>query len=153
MIIDERIFNELDKINLKTDDGMELLDEYVVRMWGRMTPKEQYDFCEDNGADKDDPDEAYEAQDFFCDEMIENIISLYRVPQGSVLEAALFTYGRAKFGTNLFDTFDRLGLIMINNEAYLDTGWGYDIIDSDLLGGTGNGDAKREFLKIVNEND
>lgn len=153
MIIDERIFNELDKIDLKTDDGMELLDEYVVRVWDRMTPQEQHDFCEDNDVDEDDPDEAQEAQDFFCDETIENIISLYRVPQDSLLEAALFTYGRAKFGTNLFDTFDRLGLIMINNEAYLDTGWGYDIIDSDLLGGTGNGDAKREFLKIVNEND
>lgn len=150
MIIDERIFNELDKIDLKTDDGMELLDEYVVRVWGRMTPKEQHDFCEDNDVDEDG---LYEGQNVFCDEMIENIINLYRVPQDSLLEAALFTYGRAKFGTNLFDTFDRLGLIMINNEAYLDTGWGYDVIDEDLLGGTGNGDAKREFLKIINGND
>ena len=102
MIIDERIFNELDKIDLKTDDGMELLDEYVVRVWGRMTPKEQHGFCEDNDVDEDDLDEG---QDVFCDEMIEGIISLYRVPQDSLLEAALFTYGRAKFGTNLFDTF------------------------------------------------
>lgn len=150
MIIDKRIFNELVEIDLGPTDNWNLLERYAIARWNKMTPEEQQIYREDNDLDDEDSDTVHDA---FRDDIVMNTVNLYKVPKDSLLERAIFTYGRAKFGTNLFDTFDQLGLVLVDDEAYFDAGYGYDIVDGDLLGGTGNGDAKREFLKIVNEND
>ena len=151
MIIDERIFNELEEIR-DTGDGRYIFDDYITEVWESMTEKEQRAYCESNGIEYDD-DPYSEAQDAAQDDIAENIVVLYRIPKDSLLEHALYVYGKVKFGTSLFDTYDKLRLIRVGDEFYFDYGYGYDVIDEDLLGGTGNGDAKREFLKIVNEND
>lgn len=150
MIIDKRIFNELVEIDLGPTDNWNLLERYAIARWNKMTPEEQQIYREDNDLDDKDSDTVHDA---FRDDIVMNIVNLYKVPKDSLLERAIFTYGRAKFGTNLFDTFDQLGLVLVDDEAYFDAGYGYDIVDGDLLGGSGNGDAKREFLKIINEND
>lgn len=81
-----------------------------------------------------------------------NCRAVYRVPNGSILEQALLIYGKTKkYGDDLFDIFDELGFTVIDDEAYMVAGCGYDIIDLNLLGGDGSGDTKREFLKIINE--
>lgn len=152
MIIDERIFNELEKIQ-DTGDGRYTYDSYINDVCGEMSEKEIRDWCEANGIEySDDPyNEMWEA---LQNGIAENIGVLYRIPKDSLLERALLIYGKAKLGaTGLYSTYDKLGLIVIDEEAYFDSGYGYDIIDEDLLGGSGSGDAKREFLKIVNEND
>lgn len=151
MIIDERIFNELEEIQ-DTGDGRYIFDSYIADVWGNMAEKEKRDYCEGNGIKySDDPYD--DAQDTAQDSIAENIAVLYRIPKDSLLEHALLIYGKTKLGAiGLFDTCDKLGLIMIDDEAYFDSGYGYDIVDEDLLGGTGNGDAKQEFLKIINEN-
>lgn len=155
MIIDERIFNELEIVDLETEEGRDALFEYIQESWDNLSEADKKEFCEDYDLDCNDYcGVSGEMPDDYLDMMIEETISLYQVPEDSLLEHALLVYGKAKLGAEgLFDVFDKLGLIMVGNEACFTAGWGYDIIDNDLLSGTGNGDAKQEFLKIVNEND
>lgn len=150
MIIDERIFNELVEIDLEPTDSWNLLEQYAIERWNKMTPEKQQIYRAANDLDNEDSDTVYDA---FRDDIVMNTVNLYKVPKDSLLERAIFTYGRAKFGTNLFDTFDQLGLVLVDDEAYFDAGYGYDIVDNDLLYGDGSGKTKKEFLKIINEND
>lgn len=150
MIIDERIFNELEDVDLEPTDNWNLLERYAIARWNKMTSEEQQAYREDNDLDDEDLDTVHDA---FRDDVVDETVTLYKVPKNSFLEGAIYTYGQTKFGTNLFDTYAQLGLVMIDDEAYFDAGYGYDIVDSDLLNGNGSGATKKEFLKIINEND
>lgn len=138
MIIDDRIFKELEEIEFNEEKNDDLL--YRIA-------QEDLDKKIEEAPEDWDEDDAEEYLDDFYDYR-----AVYRIPNGSLLEYALFTYGKAQKYGDLFDTFDKLGLTVIDDEAYLITGYGYDVIDMDLLGGDGSGSTKRIFLKIINEN-
>lgn len=153
MIIDERIFNELEEINLDTIEGRDVLYEFADESWANLSKTEKKEFCNDNDVNYDENGlTENEMPDEYWEMILEETIFFYKIPEDSLLEQAIFTYGQTKGYGNLFDTFDKLGLTMMDNEAYFTAGCGYSIIDVDLLNGDGSGNTKREFLKIINEN-
>lgn len=138
MYIDERLFLESERVDFDSLEWMEchydLLTDLALRELGR------------HNYDEEDEDLNEQIQ-----EQLSNIISIYRINVSSLLYRALLEwYGsKEKMDETIrsavyYREYDRTYL-------YYVTGCGYDIISSDLLGGSADGRAVREFLKFINE--
>ncbi len=126
MIIDERIFNEVESVDLSDysffEENFNLLYELASK-------------------------EAYSDDEEVIEEALSNIISVYRIHLDSLLYKALLEwYGGF---ANLEESVRSCTLD--GNYIYFVTGCGYDIISADLLGGSADGKAKKEFIEFLNE--
>lgn len=126
MIIDERIFNEVESVDLSDysfyEENFNLLYELASK-------------------------EAYSDSEEAIEEALSNIISVYRIHLDSLLYKALLDW----YG-GFANLEDRVRSCVLDGDyIYFITGCGYDIISADLLGGSADGEAKKEFLKFLNE--
>lgn len=148
--IGKEIFDDLQEVVKDTNAEADAFRaKYgLAEFWLNLSKEGRRQYAKDRGLKDKTPDQVAEA---YANEAVETIMTIYRIPQNSALERALMNYGVDKgYGTNWFDIYRKLNIKMIRGEGYFDTGYGNDMIDHDLLGGTGDGAATREFLEIIN---
>ena len=126
MIIDERIFNEVESVDLSDysfyEENFNLLYELASK-------------------------EAYSDSEEAIEEALSNIISVYRIHLDSLLYKALLDwYGE-------FATLEESvrSCTLDGDYIYFVAGCGYDIISADLLGGSADGKAKKDFIEFLNK--
>ena len=148
--IGKEIFDDLQEVIKDTNAENEAFrTEYVIADWLSLPKEGRRQYAKDRGLADKTSDQVAKA---YVIEAAETIMAIYRIPRNSALKRALVKYGVAKgYGRTLNDIYRKLNIKMIHGEGYFDTGYGNDMIDHDLLGGTGDGAATHEFLEIINQ--
>ena len=144
--ITSAIFNEIEEVEFNSTEAYE---EYYSVM---------YKLAENELCLSEDEKENMsndELQENIDDEM-NNIISVKRIHKEGLLFHALLKWYNRNENHNLNDyslkVLENVRSAVLDDEyLYYVTGYGYDTISSDLLGGTSDGQAKYDFLKWINE--
>ncbi len=134
MIIDERIFREIESVDIS---DYSFYEENFNLLYDLASKEAQVD-----GFDDEEEEEREEA----IENALSSIVSVYRVHLDSLLYKALLEW--YKDFANLEENVRSCTLD--GDYIYFVAGCGYDIISSDLLGGTADGQAKKEFLNFLN---
>lgn len=127
--ITEAIFNEIQEVE-NSWEGYEN-NSYVLT---QVAYKEMYE------EDKENDDAVFET--------LENIIFIGSINKDSLLYNALVKWYEYK-GKKMSE--EVRSYVEDNENIYYVTGCGYDNISADLLGGSADGMAKKEFMKWINE--
>lgn len=149
MIINESIFEEIQVVDPQSfgdyrseeqwsDEYSDILTELGEREL--VASCDKADYSEDDW------------QDMVFDEA-SNIIRVLRINQDGLLFQALMEwYGgtRENVLSNIRSAYDNY---IEDGYLYYVTGIGYDTISNDLLGGTTDGDATKQFLEYINSID
>lgn len=125
MRIDERIFREIEPVDFSDPAFYE--DNYNLL----------YSLAEK---------EAYTDDEKTIEEALTSIISVYRIHLDSLLYQGLLEWYK---GFNNLEENIR-ACTLDGDYIYFVTGCGYDIISNDLLGGSADGKAKKDFIEFLN---
>ena len=133
--ITSAIFNEIQKLDMNNHDAYEIL----------------YKLAENELVSENE----YASKELIEDE-IDNISSVKMIHKEGLLFHALLKWHNRNENHNLNDyslkVLENVRSAVLDDEyLYYVTGYGYDTISSDLLGGTSDGQAKYDFLKWINE--
>ena len=132
--VDERLFKEIEWIDLEKDED-EIVYLIAEKFHNGMTAND----LEVLGIDVAEiPNLIYE--------YMYSVINVGKFHKESLLANALrIWYGSYE------DMLDNIrNGVEYDDYYYFETGCGYNIIDSDLLGGNGDGKAVKKFLEILN---
>lgn len=163
--IGEELFKEMQWIN-RTDvvsdsdeeDALYALGEkqiaYEIKHSDDEMLEDDYDsLSEEEQAKIDDDITIVTDEDFgkrVLDSLNDDALFLGIIPKDTVLDRALISYFRRAKGLSYDEMLEKLGLVEDDDNLYFITGCGYDIVDSDLLGGDGSGKTKKQFLDWLN---
>lgn len=139
------IFNEIEELDFTSTEAMEHSYDNYYGILYQLAEKEL-------DANKDYENES-EYEDAVNEE-ISNMISINRISQDSMLYQALIKWHNRKdensYPLNLKVLENVRSAVLDGGYLYYVTGCGYDTISSDLLGGSADGQAKKEFLNWIN---
>lgn len=140
--ITSAIFNEIEDVHQTSSDSFEKYYDVLYQLAKNEidTNKEYYDSESD----------YHEA---ICEE-IGNLNTVNRISQDGILYQALIKWHNRNdvnsYPLNLKVLENVRSAVLYDGYLYYVTGYGYDAISSDLLGGNADGEAKKEFLKWIN---
>lgn len=140
--ITSAIFNEIQRVDLSCPENR----EDIYHIFYELAEKE-LDANKENYENESQYEEA-------IDEEMSDIATVNRISQDGILYQALIKWHNRNdensYPLNLKVLENVRSAVLDGGYLYYVTGYGYDTISSDLLGGNADGKAKEEFLKWIN---
>jgi len=137
MRITDKLFNEIETLtigDLFNQEEFELVDDLA------------YEELDEDTIEEIKSDEDLQE---VIDENVASIIHIHKVNRNGLLYQALIEWFEGSPHNIL--SHIRSGLYGDDGNLYFVSGVGYDIVDTDLLNGSGSGATKQQFLEFLNQ--